>query len=131
MIPYAEEVKHLQVILNQNITLRLYSNNVVPAKTDTAATYTEVTGGGYAAIVLTLADWTITAGSGSTPTKAQAAYRDIIFTGAIGAPGNIYGYFMTDAAGDLFGAERFGSTVVPFVPKLNSRIRITPKYIKG
>jgi hypothetical protein len=131
MIPSVAEVKNLQLILNQTLTLHLYGNNVVPAKGDTIGSYNEIVGGGYAAIPLTYASWTITAASGSTPTRATHASVDITFTGPINAPGNIYGYYVTDANGDLFGSERFSDTVVPFNPVLNSRIRITPRYVGG
>lgn len=131
MIPSVAEVKNLNLILNQTLTLRLYSNNVTPAKGDTAATYTEVIGGGYAAIPLAYGDWTITAAAGSVPTRASQAALNIIFTGVTGAPGSVYGYFITDDDGVLFGSERFSESVVPFNPKLNSRIRVTPRYTGG
>lgn len=131
MIPSVAEIKNLQKLLNQALVLHLYSNNVTPAKGDTSLTYTEVSGGGYASVPLNYADWTITAASGSTPTRATHAAFDMIFTGATAAPGNIYGYYVLDADGVLFGSERFSAGLVPFVPKLNSRIRITPRYVGG
>ena len=125
MIPNVAEVKNLQKILNQNIKLRLYSNNVVPAEGDTLSTYTEVSGGGYAFKTLTFANWTIVAGA---PTTASYANQDFNFTGVTGAPGVIYGYYMEDADGILMGSERFPESILPFTPINGSLIRITPKY---
>lgn len=117
---YAEvgRTKFLQLILNQTLTLKLYSNNVVPASGDTAASFTEVAGGGYASKSLTFANWTIA--------LAIATYlaRDFNFTGATDAPGTVYGYFIVDSAGVLYQAERFGSVLSPVNGSL---IRVTPK----
>ena len=55
----------------------------------------------------------------------------MIFTGALTAPNTIYGYYIVDADGVLFGSERFSESVVPFATKLNSLIRITPRYTGG
>lgn len=46
----------------QNLSLRLFSNNITPAETDTAATFTEATGGGYAPKALAGASWVVTEG---------------------------------------------------------------------
>ena len=51
----------------ENLVLRLFTSNTTPAETDTAGTYTEASGSGYAAITLTGASWTV---SGTT----QIAY---------------------------------------------------------
>lgn len=125
MIPNVGEIKNLQKILNQNISLKLFSNNVVPAETDTIGSYTEVSGGGYAAKTLAYANWVITGGA---PTRAVYPAQDFTFTGATGAPGTIYGYYLVDADGELMGSERFDAGVVPFTPVAGSLIRITPRY---
>lgn len=125
MIGNAAELKALQRILNQDITLHLYSNDVTPAESDGAGSYTEVTGGGYAAKTLNYAGWTITAGS---PTRAVYAAQDFNFTGPTTGPGTIYGYYLLDADGDLMGSIRFSEAVVPFTPINGSLIRIIPKY---
>ena len=49
-----------------NPVLKLYQNNITPAETDTAATFTEATWTGYAAITLTGASWTVTPGAPSS-----------------------------------------------------------------
>ena len=113
----------LQLLTNklatpENLILRLFTSNTTPAETDTAATYTEATGNGYAAITLTGASWTV---SGTT----QIAYAEQTFT-FTGALGNVYGYYMTRATGaDLIYAERF--TGAPFnIANNGDQIKVTP-----
>lgn len=125
MIPNVAEVKNLQKILNQVISLRLFSNNHTPAESDTAANYTQVAGGGYAAKSLVFASWTIAGGS---PSTGSYAAQDFDFTGATNAPGTIYGYYLVDADGVLMGSERFDAGVVPFTPANGSLIRVNPRY---
>ena len=124
VIPNGQEEKLLDLILNQTISLKLYSNNRTPANTDVAADYTEVSGGGYAAISLTFANWTSTAGS---PTEATyATHQSFTFTGASASPTTVYGYYMLDDDGLLLLAERFPTSAVPFIPKAGALIRIRP-----
>ena len=124
LVPDAGEVKMLGNILNkttpENIVYRLYSNNITPAETDTAATYTEVSGSGYAAITLTGANWTITGGA---PTTATYALQTWTFSGAAG---NVYGYYTTEAtSGVIKWAER--ATGAPInIATAGSKIEITP-----
>jgi len=100
------------------LTLKLYSNDKVPAETDTTASFTEVSGNGYAAIALTGANWTLTEGA---PTNA--VYPEQIFT-FTGAAGNVYGYYVVDAAGKVRWAERF--TTSPFVvTAAGDKVKIT------
>src|SRR3990167_8183264 len=115
----------LQLITNklatpENLILRLYTNNVTPGETDTAATYTEAAGNGYAAITLTGASWTVT---GTAPTSIGYAEQTFTFTGALG---NVYGYYLTRAtSADLILAERF--TGAPFnIANNGDEIKITP-----
>lgn len=127
MIPSAEEVVILEVYVEtEDLALKLYSNNVIPAKSDTAANYTVVAGGGYANITLDKDNWTITPG---TPTTATYAAQDFDFTGATTAPSVIYGYFIVDGSGVLRGSERFPDSVIPFTPSSGSKIRVTPKFL--
>ena len=100
------------------LTLRLYSNDVTPGNTDVAGTYTEVSGGGYAAVALASGDWTI---SNATPSVASGAQKSFAFTGAAG---NVYGYYVTDADGTLVFADRFGS--VRTINYSGDTIKITP-----
>lgn len=112
----------LNKLLNQVLTLKLYSNNITPAAGDTAATYTVVTGGGYLNKSLTFANWVVAAG-----VATYNAAQDFTFTGATGAPGTVYGYYVVDGSNVLLWAERFPSGVLPFTPANGSLIRITPR----
>lgn len=126
VVPNAAEIDILTLILTQNLTLRLYGNNITPGPTDTAATYTEIAGGGYANKPLTFAGWTFTAGAPSFGLYAQQGW---VYTGVINAPGTVYGYFVTrDVDGKLVWAERFPAAVLPFVPIAGSITRITPRF---
>lgn len=127
VVPNVGEVLALELYLESvDLTLKLYSNNITPAETDTAATYTVVAGGGYADQVLDKDEWTIVAGAPSAGTYNFTI--DFDFTGVTNAPGVIYGYFVVDAAGVLRWAERFPAGVVPFTPILNSLIRFIPRF---
>ena len=126
VVPNVGEVLALEQYLeSEDLFMRLYSNNVTPGETDTAATYTQVAGGGYAQKTLDKDNWTIVAGAPSTGTYAQQVWN---FTGATTAPGTIYGIYVVDAAGVLRWAERFGASIVPFSPIAGSTIRYTPVF---
>lgn len=121
IVPTTGLTEALQKLLNQTITLRLYSNDKIPAATDTVSDYTEVTGGGYSNVSLSYATWVIAAGVATYP------YRDFLFSDVTDSPGTICGYYITDALGALLWAERFPEAVVPFVPSAGKLIRITPR----
>lgn len=105
----------------QNLILRLYTNNITPAETDTAGTYTEASGSGYSAITLTGASW----GAPSEGAPSSIAYAQQTFTFS-GALGDVYGYYMTrSTSGRIALAERF--TGAPFnIANNGDQIRITP-----
>lgn len=105
----------------ENLVYRLFATNVTPAETDTAGSYTEAAGGGYAAKTLTGASWTVTPGA---PTSASYAQQDWTFTGPLTTNGTVYGYYVTRAStADLVLAETFTS----FTPTNNGdKILLTP-----
>ena len=108
----------------ENLVLRLFQNNITPGETDTAATYTEATFTGYAAITLTPANWTITEGAPS-----NAAYPLQTFTSsAAQALQNVYGYYLTRVtSGRIAWAERFTDGPYP-IANLNDAVKVTPIY---
>jgi hypothetical protein len=121
------EVVALSLLVNKvtttrDLVLRLFATNVTPAETDTAGTYTEATGGGYANKTLTGASWTVTGGAPSTASYAQ---QDYTFTGPLTTNGTVYGYYMTRVTDlDLILAETFTS----FTPTNNGdKILLTPQ----
>lgn len=126
IVPNAREVDVLTNLLTPALTMKLYGNDVTPSGLSVASGFNEIAGGGYASKPIILANWGITGGS---PTIAlYNAVQQWTFTGAINAPGTIYGYFITrNSDGVLIYAERFPAGVVPFTPINDSTIRITPR----
>lgn len=121
------EVEILTEKLTPALTLRLYGNNVTPSGASSAASFTEIAGGGYANKPLTFANWGIVAGDPSLAT--YNALQNFNFTGVINAPGTIYGYYVTrNSDGKLMWAERFPAANVPFAPIAGSKIAVLPKF---
>jgi hypothetical protein len=123
-VPDVGEQKALEAIVNktapENLVLRLYKNNITPSDTDTAATYTEATFPGYAAITLPGASWNA-AVPGSITYSAQQT-----FTCSGVATDDIYGYYITQVtSGVLMWSERDGAA--PFAVRiLGDAVKITP-----
>lgn len=122
-VPDVGENLALEMIVNktapQNLVLKLYSNNITPSDTDTAATYTESTFTGYAAITLTGASW-------GTASGGSIAYAQQTFTCSGAGSENCYGYFVIQtSSGTLLYSER--GTGVPFViTTVGDNVKITP-----
>lgn len=125
VVPNAGENLMLAHALNktapEDLTLKLYQNNVTPGESDTASTYTEATFVGYASVALTGSNWTITPGA---PTSAS--YPQQSFTSSSNqTPQTIYGYFVVGASsGTLYWAEKFSSSQV--IQNLSDQIKVTP-----
>lgn len=123
--PDALELEVLIERLTPAHTLKLYGNDYTPANGSTSANFTELAGGGYINRPLTFAGWTITAG---TPTLATYTGQVWLFTGAVNAPGTVYGYYITrNVDGKLLCADRFPPANVPFLPVNGSKIALLPK----
>lgn len=124
VIPNHGETDALQYFVNkatpQDLVLRLFTNNVTPSESDTAASYTEASGSGYSAITLTGTNWsTPTEGAPSSISYPEQTFS---FTGTIAA---IYGYYCTRASsGRIVLAERFPSG--PYAINSGDSIKITP-----
>lgn len=113
VVPQASKATLFNLILNkaaqEELKLKLYSNNVTPGNGDTAATYTECSGSSYAAIALAHASFTVTPGS---PTTFAYPAQTFTLTAALTA----YGYFVVGAtSGLLYFSELFtgGPYVIP------------------
>jgi hypothetical protein len=127
LVPNVGENITLSYLVGKTTTVRnliygLFATNVTPAETDTAGSYTEAAGGGYAAKTLTGASWVITNGA---PTSADFAQQTWTFTGALTTNPTVFGYFVIRATDvDLVLAETFTS----FTPANNGdQILLTPK----
>jgi len=108
----------------KDLTLKLFTNNITPADTDTAATYTEAAGGGYVAKTLTNGSWTVA--TANDPSDAVYALQAFVFTGALTAGATIYGYYVVDADGVLLYAEKAASTFTPATS--GDTYNVTPKF---
>lgn len=111
VIPNVGENRCVEFIVNKvsqgDLKLKLYTNNVTPGEATILSDLTESTGTGYAAITFTGASWTVTGG--------VASYAEQTFT-YTGAEATVYGYYITNNAGDeLIAAELFsdGPYVIP------------------
>lgn len=127
LVPNVGENIALSYLIGKTTTVRdliysLFATNVTPAETDTAGTYTEAAGGGYASKTLTGASWTVTNGA---PTEAAFAQQTWTFTGPLTTNPTVFGYYVTRVTdADLVLAETFTS----FTPTNNGdQILLTPK----
>lgn len=111
-------------VAGKNLTLKLYTNDITPADTDTAGTYTEANGGGYGAATLNNGSWTVTVAN--DPSDAVYAQQTFTFSGPLTGNPDIYGYFVVDADGVLVWAERFGAKFTPI--NSGDNIKVTPKF---
>ena len=123
-VPDVGENKALEHLTNktapENLILRLFKNNITPADSDTAATYTESTFPGYAAITLTGASW----GAAAAGVITYGAQQTFTCSGV--AVESVYGYYITQAtSGVLMWSERDASA--PFViANSGDAVKITP-----
>ena len=110
----------------KNLTLKLYINNHAPFDVDTASTYTEASGGGYSAKILSSGFWTIST-VGGIP---QALYTEQSwsFTGALTGAATVYGAYIIDADGVLVGAQALAS---PYTPSRNGDFLTIIPIIQG
>lgn len=92
-------------------TLRLYTV-ISPAlgSGTVVADLTEATGGGYAAIALTAANWVTTPGA---PTSTAYPLQTFTFTGPLSTNPGVIGYYITRADGSLVYAEPLSATFTP------------------
>lgn len=105
-----------------NLTLKLFVNDVTPAQT--GISYTEAAGGGYAAKTLTNGSWTVT--PANDPSDAIYAQQVFTFTGALTTNPTIYGYYVEDADGTILWAERLTASFTP--ANSGDHVDITPKF---
>lgn len=125
VVPDTLEVSILEWLLETaDLKLKLFANNYEPNEKSVIASFTEVSGGGYAAKTLLSTDWTITANG-----LAYQAAQTFEFSAATGGSGVIYGYYVTDTTGTVLKwAESLPSAVNPFTPGNTSFVRITPQF---
>lgn len=127
IIPNNGEGDALEYFVNraspQNLVLKLFKNDITPAETDTAASYTEATFTGYSAATLTGASW----GAPSEGDPSTISYAQQTFTSSADQPlENIYGAYLVRAtSGRIAAAERFASA--PYgISNNGDNIKVTP-----
>lgn len=127
LVPNNGEGDGLKAFLNHTAAtdpiLRLYTNNITPAETDTAVTYTEATFTGYSSVTLTGSSWSVVEGAPS-----EGSYAQQTFTSTAGSQNqSCYGYFVTRTTSGRIGwAERFSDGPYTIVNN-GDNIKVTPK----
>jgi len=88
-------------------TLKLYQNDISPAESDTAGTYTEATISGYSSVSLTRATWNAASTDGGGVTTITYPQTTFTFSGS----GTIVGYYIINTTGGVLNlSERIFST---------------------
>jgi hypothetical protein len=123
-VPDVGENRILETIVNktaaENLSLRLFINNITPSDTDTTATFTQAVFPGYAAITLTGASW----GTASGGTITYSAQQTWTCSGS--STDDVYGYYIVQVtSGILLWAERDGAAPAA-VRNSGDAVRVTP-----
>lgn len=116
--------KKIEPAGGNNLLAKLFVNDVVPTDTDTAASYTEATGGGYEPKTLAVADCTVSNVDGIM--QAEYPQQSFIFTGPLTTNSTVYGVYVVDADGVLICAERLATPYEPM--NAGDTIGVTPKF---
>jgi hypothetical protein len=122
-VPDVGENKALEHMVNktapENLTLRLFQNNITPSDTDTTATYTESTFTGYAGLTLTGATW-------GAASAGSIAYAQQTFTCSGASAQSVYGYYINQVTSTvLMWSERDASA--PFAIAVSGdAVKVTP-----
>jgi hypothetical protein len=95
--------KKVEPTAGNNLTLKLFVNNITPSDDDVVGDYTEAAGGGYAAKTLSAASFTVSDAAGIM--QAAYAQQQFVFTGPLTTNTDIYGAYIVDADGVLICAE--------------------------
>jgi hypothetical protein len=107
-----------------DLKLRLFKNDMTPAKANTTASYTQADFTGYAEKTLTGTNWTVT-----NANPAAGSFAEQTFTSSAGSQNQpVYGYYVVNSAGTIVVfAERF--TDGPYTITNNGdAIKVTPNF---
>lgn len=128
VVPNTGEVIALEALVNktapQDLSLRLFKNNVTPAETDVAGDYTVADFTGYSNAALTGSSWG--AASGGAPSSIAYGSQQTFTSSASQSAQSIYGYYLVQASsGTLVWAERFANG--PYsISEIGDAIALTP-----
>jgi hypothetical protein len=107
----------------EDLTLKLFKNNVTPAVTDTAGTYTVADFTGYSNASLTGSSWTVTNANPAVGSYAQQSFT----SSANQSSQTIYGYYVVGASsGTIYWSEAFASSQA--IQNNGDVIKITPQF---
>lgn len=124
-IDYAAK-EFLNVNSIQNLTVRLYVNNLTPGPTNVASDFTECTLSGYAAQTLTPGSWSGSSSGG----QATYTYPTLTFSfSPYGGGITIYGYLLTIPGVIGVLAEKFSTPYA--VPAGGGSLTIDTTYVDG
>lgn len=126
VVPDVGERRMLEYIVNRaaptELTLRLYANDVdLLAEGVVASDFTEASAAGYVAVALPGSNWSVSTELGIS----LAVYASGVPFNFLAAS-ELYGYYVTDAAGNVMWAEEFPSA--PFgLPAGGGQIVVRPQ----
>lgn len=117
----------------ENLTLKLFTNNITPAETDVASTYTEATFTGYSAVTLTSSQ---AAGTWAAPTVsanlANSVYGTLATYTITASTQTVYGIFAIFASSlTIAFSQAFGAGKALSSGAVNDQITITPSLQFG
>ena len=94
-----------------NLTLKLFTNDIVVSDSTVTSDLVEATGGGYTSATMATTDGTITVVNGIS----QIAYpqSQFVFTGALTTNPTVYGYYIVDADNTLIFVEKAPAGYTP------------------
>lgn len=109
VVPDGGERRMLEYIVNKSaptaLTIRLYVNDVdLSSEGFSASNFTEASGAGYVAVALPGANWVVSTTSGISTARYATG---VTFNFSVGQ--QLYGYYVTNAGGDVMWAEEFPS----------------------
>lgn len=107
-----------------DLRLHLYQNDLDPTSSNVLGDFTEATFTGYASVLLTAANWTVTTAS----TTVHEYNTSVPFTSSAGSQNqDIYGYYVTkESDGSLVYSERF-SDAPNNIANNGDAINMTPR----
>lgn len=98
-ITQAGEAQLLLNMVNADLTLRLFVNDVMPGRGTVTSALKEPTGSGYRPVALTPGRWKVIPGD---PGRVQYPPQDFVFQASVG---RIYGYFVTQGPTLLYAVR--------------------------
>ena len=106
IVPNSGKIQLLDALLaSEDMTLKLYKNNVTPTAYSVIGDFTECDFSGYSEKTLTAGDWGAASILG---TEASSTYNDVQEWTCGATPNDVYGYFVVGVdSGILLWAELF------------------------